>query len=92
VITNDLNARGIPSPGARWNRSERRRDGRWLISALHAMLQSERYAGRLVWNRSVGVKDPDTGKRVRRERPVVRNDPTRQRTCQRLLQGKGAVA
>jgi site-specific DNA recombinase len=68
-ITNDLNARGIPSPGARWSRSERRHDGRWLISALNAMLQNERYAGRLIWNRSVWVKDPDTGKRVRRERP-----------------------
>ena len=69
VITNDLNARGIPSPGARWNRTERRHDGRWLMSALNAMLQNERYIGRVVWNRSVWVKDPDTGKRVRRGRP-----------------------
>ena len=69
IVTNDLNARGIPSPGARWNRTERRADGRWLISALNAMLQNERYIGRVVWNRSVWVKDPDTGKRVRRERP-----------------------
>jgi hypothetical protein len=47
----------------------RRRDGRWLISALHAILHNERYIGRVVWNRSVWVKDPDSGKRVRRERP-----------------------
>jgi hypothetical protein len=67
VIANDLNARGVPSPGARWNRSERRHDGRWLTSALHAMLRNERYVGRLYWNRSSWVKDPDFGLRVRRE-------------------------
>ena len=69
TIANDLNSRGVPSPGAGWNRTDRRRDGRWLVSALHAMLQNERYIGRLVWNRSVWVKDPDTGHRVRRKRP-----------------------
>jgi hypothetical protein len=69
VITNDLNARGVPSPGAKWNRTERRHDGCWLISVLNAMLQNERYMGRVVWNRSAWVKDPDTGKRVRRDRP-----------------------
>ena len=69
TIANDLNASGVPSPGAMWKRSERRRDGRWLISALNAMLQNERYVGRLVWNKSQWVKDPDSGRRVRRERP-----------------------
>jgi site-specific DNA recombinase len=60
TITNDLNGRDVPSPGARWNRTERRRDGRWLISALNGMLQNERYIGRLIWNRSEWVKDPDS--------------------------------
>ncbi len=68
-VANELNARGVPSPGAQWQRSERRRDARWLISALNALLQNERYVGRLVWNRSQWVKDPDSGLRVRRERP-----------------------
>lgn len=36
VVTNDLNARGIPSPGTRWDRTERRHDGRCLSSALNA--------------------------------------------------------
>lgn len=68
-IATDLNARGIPSPGSTWNRRKRRQDGRWLVSALHAVLANERYIGRVVWNRSIWVKDPDSGKRTRRERP-----------------------
>lgn len=68
-IVTDLNARGVPSPGASWNRKKRRADGRWLVSALHAMLTNERYIGRIVWNRSRWDKDPDSGKRTRRERP-----------------------
>lgn len=68
-IVTDLNARGIASPGAEWDRKKRRRDGRWLVSALHAILTNERYVGRVVWNRSAWIKDPDSGKRTRRERP-----------------------
>jgi site-specific DNA recombinase len=67
-IASDLNRRDIPSPGANWKQRSSPR-GRWLVSALHAILHNERYAGRLVWNRSQWVKDPDTGKRLRRERP-----------------------
>lgn len=69
AIARDLNIRKIPSPGSKWQRSARRRDGCWLISALNPLLQNERYAGRLVWNRSVWVKDPDSGQRLRRRRP-----------------------
>lgn len=64
-----LNARGVPSPGASWKREQRRGDGRWMLSAVHAILHNERYVGRVVWNRSTWAKDPDTGARVRRERP-----------------------
>lgn len=67
-IASDLNRRNIPSPGATWKPRARPR-GRWLISTLHALLRNERYAGRVVWNRSQWVKDPDTGRRLRRERP-----------------------
>jgi site-specific DNA recombinase len=45
------------------------RDGCWLISALNPFLQNERYAGRLVWNRRIWVKDPDSGRRLQRTRP-----------------------
>lgn len=68
AIASDLNRRGVPSPGAKWKERSRPR-GKWLVSALHAMIKNERYVGRLVWNRSQWVKDPDTGKRHRRERP-----------------------
>ena len=78
-LANDLNSRGVPSPGATWNRGERRTDGRWLVSGLHAILHNEKYAGRVIWNRSTWVKNPETGKRERRERPesewVVREGP-----------------
>lgn len=65
-IAGDLNERGIPSP----------RNGTWAVSALYGnpakgmgILNNELYIGRLVWNRSQWVKDPDTGKRTRLDRP-----------------------
>lgn len=68
-IVSDLNVRNIKSPGAGWVRTVRRTDGRWLVSGLRAILLNERYVGRTIWNRSTWIKDPDTGRRVRRERP-----------------------
>lgn len=68
AIASDLNRRNIPSPGAAWKERSRPR-GRWQVSTLHALLRNERYIGRLIWNRSQWVKDPDTGIRQRRERP-----------------------
>lgn len=68
AIASDLNGRGIPSPGAQWKERSRPR-GAWQVSTLHTLLQNELYAGRQIWNRSRWVKDPDTGKRQRIERP-----------------------
>jgi site-specific DNA recombinase len=68
TIASDLNRRGIPSPGAKWRRRERRRDGRWVVSSINAILRNERYVGRRVWNRWEWLKDPDSGKRTRRRR------------------------
>jgi DNA invertase Pin-like site-specific DNA recombinase len=67
-VCNDLNARGIPSPGASWKARSGPR-GYWALPTLHELLKNERYVGRVIWNRSRWVKDPDTGKRIRRERP-----------------------
>jgi site-specific DNA recombinase len=61
AIAKDLSARGIPSP----------RGCLWHVSAIHAMLHSDRYLGRLTWNRSAWRKDPDTGTRSRSERDVA---------------------
>lgn len=65
-ITYALNERRVPSP----------RGGTWAISALYGcpgkgsgVLNNELYVGRLIWNRSQWLKDPDTGKRQRVERP-----------------------
>jgi site-specific DNA recombinase len=69
AIADDLNARGVPSPGAKWKRERRRKDGRWLVSALHAILHNPLYVGRVIWNRSSWVKHPDTGVRECREQP-----------------------
>jgi site-specific DNA recombinase len=59
AIAGDLNARGIRA----------RPRGKWLQSAVRAILTNEVYIGRVIWNRSRWVKDPDTGTRHRRERP-----------------------
>jgi site-specific DNA recombinase len=69
AIAIDLNMRNVPAPGAGWERKAGATDGRWRVSALHALLSNERYLGRVVWNRSQWVKDPDSGRRIRRERP-----------------------
>lgn len=68
-IAGELNKRGIPAPGAKWTRERRARHGRWLGSCIRAMLQNERYAGQLIYNRSQWTKDPDSGIRKRTERP-----------------------
>ena len=68
TIAGELNVRGIPSPGSAWNRRQRRCSG-WMGSAIRAILANERYTGVIRWNTSEWRKDPDTGKRLRYERP-----------------------
>jgi site-specific DNA recombinase len=68
-IANELNRRKVPSPGAQWKRDKRATHGRWLVSALHAIIRNERYVGRLIYNRSAWHKDPESGIRKRVERP-----------------------
>lgn len=66
VIASDLNARRVPAA----------RGGTWAVSALYGspnkgsgVLNNEIYIGRYVWNRSQWLKDPDTGRRQRVDRP-----------------------
>jgi site-specific DNA recombinase len=61
-----LNRDRVPSP----------RGSAWAVSALYGcpnkgsgVLNNEIYIGRLIWNRSQWIKDPDTGRRRRRDRP-----------------------
>jgi site-specific DNA recombinase len=65
-IAAQLNADGVPSP----------RGSTWAASAIHGdarrgigILVNPIYTGRQTWNRSRWIKHPDTGRRVRQERP-----------------------
>ena len=65
-IAADLNAEGIPSPrGTSWTKTAIRSDAKRNIGILVNPI----YIGRQVWNRSRWVKHPDTGRRLRQERP-----------------------
>ncbi|MHB0819874.1 recombinase family protein [Stutzerimonas stutzeri] len=66
-IVHELNSRGIPSA----------RGSAWAVSALYGsplkgsgLLNNQLYAGRYIWNRSQWLKDPDTGRRKRIDRPA----------------------
>lgn len=65
-IAHELNRLGVPSL----------RGGTWAVSAIYGnplrlagVLNNELYIGRYIWNRSQWIKDPDTGKRIRVDRP-----------------------
>lgn len=65
-IAHELNRLQVPSL----------RGNTWAGSAIYGnplklsgVLNNELYIGRYIWNRSKWVKDPDTGKRTRMERP-----------------------
>ena len=84
-IASRLNAEGIPSPGAAWRRVTRRKDAKWLASAIHGdsrigsgILNNELYRGVVIWNRRQMKKRPRTSKRVPTMRPaeehIVRED------------------
>lgn len=58
-----LNAEGVPSPGAKWKRTKRRADGKWLASAVLTILGNELYTGRVMYGRRQFIKDDDSGLR-----------------------------
>ncbi len=59
TIAHRLNAERVASPRGRG----------WAPSALHALLQNPIYRGEYVWNRSEWIKDHESGRRRRFERP-----------------------
>lgn len=65
-IASALNSEGVPSS----------RGGPWAASAIYGdpkrgigILANPHYVGKVIWNKSKWVKHPDTGRRLRRERP-----------------------
>ena len=62
-----LNADGVPHPAAGTGK-ERLRAG-WGTSTIHWILRNERYIGRLRWNRTSFLADPESGLRRPRTRP-----------------------
>lgn len=58
-IASELNRQRIPSS----------RGTTWAGSAIKVILENEMYEGRLIWNKRIWVKNPDTGKRTYKERP-----------------------
>jgi site-specific DNA recombinase len=68
TIAADLNARGIPSPGSVWARTQRRCKG-WSRSGIWVMLKNPLYGGTYYWNRSQWTKMPTA--RVRKIRAAT---------------------
>jgi len=63
AIAAQLNNEGLRSPGANWNRTARRRDGKWLASTIHGdvargfgILNNDCYRGVVIWNRTRWVR------------------------------------
>jgi site-specific DNA recombinase len=69
-IAERLNEESVSSPGSDWGRTKRRRDGKWLASAIHGdpkrgsgILNNELYIGRYIWNRRQSRKKLRSGNR-----------------------------
>jgi site-specific DNA recombinase len=69
-IAERLNEEGVSSPGSNWHRTKRRRDGKWLASAIHGdpkrgsgVLNNKLYIGHYIWNRRRSRKKLRSGDR-----------------------------
>ena len=65
AIAGMLNAEGIPSPQPPKNRPS----FGWCHTGIRAMLRNERYRGVFVWNKTKKARDPDSRKKVTKQRP-----------------------
>ena len=76
AIAEQLNEEQIPSPGSKWNRTNRRRAG-WAMSGIAGspkrgtgILNNELYTGRVIWNRFHWLRSArDSSKRTCHENP-----------------------
>src|SRR5208282_4101383 len=66
AICNSLNKEGVPAPRGRY----------WVPSSLNGrrsrgdgILRNPMYVGKIAWNRTTKVKNPETGRRIQRENP-----------------------
>ena len=68
AIAVELNSRGVASSGSTWRRTVRRCAG-WTASSIREIVRNPLFTGRVRWNVSQFVRDPDTRKFKRRARP-----------------------
>jgi site-specific DNA recombinase len=64
-IARTLNTEGVQAPQPPRTRAMRA----WCPSSIREMLRNERYRGVQVWNRTVKVRNPETGRKVSKQRP-----------------------
>jgi hypothetical protein len=67
AIAIQLNREGIAFPAKATRRGPTRRG--WALSTIQTMLMNEKYRGRWVWNKTMFIKEPETGKRTAVSRP-----------------------
>jgi DNA invertase Pin-like site-specific DNA recombinase len=61
-----LNVGGVPAPQP----PKRRAMQAWCPSAIRGILRNERYRGVQVWNRTQKTRNPETGRKVSKARPM----------------------
>jgi site-specific DNA recombinase len=67
AIAIQLNTEQIPFPAKATRRGPTRLG--WAVSTIHTILRNEKYAGHWVWNKTMFLKDAETGKRAATARP-----------------------
>lgn len=96
TIAHDLNRRGVPSPGASWNRPDRVPG--WTHTTIcgaatkqDGIVRNSTYVGRVAWNKRAGKRVPGTGRRVQRKRAqsewIVRDDESLRIVSDEIWQG-----
>ena len=65
-IAKKLNAEGVPPP--EHQRRAKALDA-WMPGCVRDILNNERYVGRLIWNKTQKIRNPETGRRQPRKRP-----------------------